>query len=346
MTDETLDLSLCCGGDEADPHEPDIPEVVMFGPGDDCGLDVQAASPGDLPFPFSNAHAIPYSVPQNLRQPVVRGWKEHHDYKPVGVTWHWAVCTKLEILDRVIGGPRTSSSADYPRSDASAHYGIGKTFAEGVSRYVSIEDCSWHAGAGQKMRWDGAPFLATVPSDKGSRCCIGIEIANMGHAYRGDHGSKVLGTAGDSLDVDPWTVDQLAMCIHVGKEIVDRWPHIRPEHHHGHHDLCPGRKEDVASFPFALVLRGIYDDATIRDVWTPLWSALGRQRALLALGGDLGKWGADGAWGGQSRRALLAFQEAHGLQVNGQWTSHVCRAMDAALLDEGLELTDVVADPD
>ena len=134
------------------------------------------------------------------------------------------------------------------------------------------------------------------------------------------------------------------MAIAVGKEIVARWPNIRPEDHHGHHDLCPGRKEDVASFPFARVLRGIYGTTDVRDVWTPLWSVMGRQRALVAAGYSMAPYGADGDWGGLSKAALKQFQADHGLPVNEFWTLGVSRAVDAALAEKGLDLHQVVQD--
>jgi N-acetyl-anhydromuramyl-L-alanine amidase AmpD len=113
------------------------------------------------------------------------------------------------------------------------------------------------------------------------------------------------------------------MCIQVGREIVDRWPHIGVRDHHGHHDIAPDRKIDVAGFPFARVLRGIYADPTIPDVWSPFETVHQRQRALIALGFDLGAAGADGDWGRKSRDALLAFQRQHRMADNGMWSTFV-----------------------
>ncbi len=39
--------------------------------------------------------------------------------------------------------------------------------------------------------------------------------------------------------MQPWTDEQLRMCIEIGREIVARWPHIGPDDRHGHHDICP-----------------------------------------------------------------------------------------------------------
>jgi len=125
------------------------------------------------------------------------------------------------------------------------------------------------------------------------------------------------------MRVQPWTEEQIFMMITVGKEIVARWPGIGVRDHHGHHDICPGYKQDVAGFPFARVLRGIYDDDTIPDVWTPLWLPRQRQEALVALGYDLGRSGVDGDWGRFSDAALRRFQRQHGMLENGMWTSFV-----------------------
>ena len=114
------------------------------------------------------------------------------------------------------------------------------------------------------------------------------------------------------MKVQPWTGEQFEMMVAVGKEILDRWPHIPPEHHHGHHDICPGYKQDVAGFAFAGLLRRIYEDETIPDIWGPLWTTTARQKVLLFLGYDLGPWGADGDWGEWSQRALDKFQEIQG----------------------------------
>lgn len=325
--------------DQPDIVEPDVPEIVSFSSDSGPPLLPEIPQGPDQPFAVTNEHGVPYGE----GQPVGYRWRAHHDLQPRGVTWHWTAGWKLAHADAALGGPWKEGMKN--RRKASSHYGIGRTFAEGVSRYVSLEDRSWHAGAGQKVRWDGAIYDGSQRDDKGARTCLGVEVVNRGHDYTGDDGVKVAGVGGHRLNVQPWTEEQLVMCIHVGKEIVGRWNHLRPEDHHGHHDLCPGRKEDVGSFPFARVLRGIYNDESIRDVWSPLWSAAGRQRALIALGYDLGKWGADGSWGGQSRKALLTFQEDHGLVAHGYWSTFVCRAVDDALLEKGLDLDDVTAEP-
>ena len=110
------------------------------------------------------------------------------------------------------------------------------------------------------------------------------------------------------------------MMIAIGQEIVARWPHIGPRHHHGHHDLCPDYKVDPVGFPFARVLRGIYDDPAIPDVWTPTWIVRGRRRALAELGYGVGD---GGLWTPACDAALRDFQSRHALAPNGRWSTFV-----------------------
>ena len=115
------------------------------------------------------------------------------------------------------------------------------------------------------------------------------------------------------------------MMAAVGKEIIARWPHIGPRDHHGHHDLCPTYKQDVLGFPFARVLRAIYSNEDIPDVWSDVWSLEGRQRSLARLG--FYRYRVDGDWRRRSAAALREFQKAAGLHVNGWWTTWVCWAV-------------------
>ena len=133
------------------------------------------------------------------------------------------------------------------------------------------------------------------------------------------------------------------MMVAVGKEILERWPDIQPVHHHGHHDICPGYKQDVAGFPFAALLREIYSDEAIPDVWGPLWTTLARQKVLLRLGYDLGPWGADGHWGEWSQRALDSFQQECGAVRVPHWTTFTCWDAHNALERIGSSVAEVVA---
>ena len=173
------------------------------------------------------------------------------------------------------------------------------------------------------MLWDGT---RSTEQKKGARACIGIETCNVGYSRPGHPESADWIEAVNTdckwrMKIQPWTEEQIEMMVHVGKEIVERWPHIKWYHHHGHHDICPGYKQDVAGFPFARVLRSIYDDESIPDVWSPLWTPEARQRILIALGYDLGHWRDDGDWGHFSHRALAQFQSDQGAFIIPHWTT-------------------------
>lgn len=274
-------------------------------------------------------------IPLAAGQAVNRGWMPSLGSRPQAVTWHWTVTRDLALCRRVLGGADAER-----RGEASAHYGVGRSFAEGVDRYVSLENRSWHAGKAQTLRWDGKAVAR--PDDKGSRTSIGVETVAMGAAQGGvKAGPDWILTAtpdGKAIRVQPWTDEQVQMMIAVGREIVLRWPHIGVRDHHGHHDICPGYKIDVCGFPFARVLRGIYDDPGIPDVWSPLETVRQRQRALIALKHDLGPTGADGAWGKRSAAALKRFQAENGMVVNGAWSTFVCWKLFEALDARGIAL--------
>jgi len=291
------------------------------------------------PFRMSNDHMIPVEKGQAVNA----GW---FGRRPEGVTWHWGVVRNLDVLTAVIGGAHAER-----RGKASAHYGIGRSFREGVHRYVSLENGSWHAGKHQTLRWDGLPLVSQ--SDKATRSCIGIETATMGETPDGGphagYSIRAASPLGKTMWIQPWTEEQVTMCVAVGVEIVARWPHIGPTRHHGHHDLCPTDpnentyKVDVIGFPFARILRGIYPNVVIPDVWTPLLTQVQRQRALLVAGYDLGR--ADGVWGPKSRAALLAFQRARGMVPNGCWSTFVSRRLYDTLAAKRINLADAAGAP-
>lgn len=64
------------------------------------------------------------------------------------------------------------------------------------------------------------------------------------------------------------------------------------------------------------------------------------QEALISLGYDCGRWGADGDFGDATDRALRAFQRAQGLAVDGEYGPKSRAAMEAALL-EGLSEVEI-----
>lgn len=263
-------------------------------------------------------------IPVEAGQAVSRGWTTATGMRPMGVTWHWTATPDLATCRRVLGGGRAER-----KGVASAHFAVGRSLAEGVDCYVSLNDRSWHAGIGQTLRWDGRGSDA---STKGSRSTIGVETVNLGYARQGVVAAAdwilVAGIDGRrKFRVEPWTEAQVELMIALGKHILARWDHIGMRDHHGHHDLCPGYKDDVIGFPFARVLRGIYG-LDVPDVWSPFASPILRQRALLLCGASLGnsgpkRDGVDGLWGRISDRALMNFQAANGLVPNGKWSTFV-----------------------
>ena len=281
-------------------------------------------------------------IPFGPTQSVSRGWTSATGFEPKGVTWHWTATRDLKTCNDVLGGPNAER-----KGIASAHYAVGRSFAEGVARYVSIEDRSWHAGIHQTIAWDGTPVKSG--DQKGTRTTIGVETVNIGDA-RGDIAAEadwIVAAEPNGthvMKVQPWTEEQITMMIEIGKIIVTRWPGIGFRNHHGHHDLCPNYKQDVAGFPFARVLRGIYGKEEIPDVWSPFWRPKGRQIALLSLGYDLGPSKADGKWGQYSDIALRRFQREHGLTENGLWTTFVnWRMYDRLTHDERRDVLDLAA---
>ncbi|WP_426123476.1 N-acetylmuramoyl-L-alanine amidase [Pararhizobium sp. PWRC1-1] len=289
-----------------------------------------------MAFKYNNSAIIPLKPGHS----VSKGWTSVTGNKPMGVTWHWTAIESLSVTRSVLGGPSATS-----KGIASAHYGIGRTFAEGVDRYVSLENRSWHAGKNQVMRWDGKKSLKT---ESGARACIGIETCNLGYERPGVPAKadwiKAVNTDSKWLmKMQPWTDEQFEMMVAVGKEILARWQHIEVRHHHGHHDICPGYKQDVAGFSFAKLLRRIYDDDDIPDVWADLWSTQARQKILVFLGYDLGPWGADGHWGEFSQRALDDFQKQCKAVRVPHWTTFTCWDVHDALATRGTTIAAVTA---
>src|ERR1041385_920795 len=81
-------------------------------------------------FSFSDAAMIPLTAGQSVN----RGWTSVSGNKPMGVTWHWAAIESLAATRKALGGANATN-----KGVSSAHYGVGRTFAEGVDRYVSLE---------------------------------------------------------------------------------------------------------------------------------------------------------------------------------------------------------------
>lgn len=259
-----------------------------------------------------------WMIPVSSGHAVSKGWTSYTGKAPLGVTWHWTATWDLKTCNKILGG-----ATALRKGEASCHYGIGRSLSEGIAQYVSLDNRSWHAGAGQEKETDGRPLRSS--RYKGSRATIGIETVHIGYTRKGvpalDDYRDVATQTGQTITVAPWTPEQIAMMIDVGKRIVERWPDIGPRDHHGHHDICPGRKVDVAGFPFAAVLCGIYGEGTVPDVWTKYWSILERQRTLVKHGADIA---IDGDWGRMSGAALLRFQKANGWIEDGLWDTFLC----------------------
>lgn len=287
-----------------------------------------------------------WMIPVQSGQAVTRGWARG---APRGITWHWPVAERNITVARTIGGPRAER-----KGVASAHCSIGRTYADGIWFFVGLENASWHAGKFQTLNVFGEPVSS--PAEKGSRDTYGIEVCSMGASYVPKAGwFPAADQLGNPIWCQPWTEEGLEMCIKVALEVVKRFPHIRPEHHHGHYDICPVQtdgkvyKIDPIGFPFARVLRGVYAQEDIYDHWTPTLTVIQRQRALVAAGMDLGlsgprRDGADGAWGRRSREALIAFQRSRRLAANGCWNTFTSRELARVLRGKGMDLARVTAD--
>ena len=261
-----------------------------------------------------------YLIPVESGQAVSKGWG---DYKgPLGVTWHWTATWDLATCRKILGGPDAMR-----KGQASAHYCVGTTSEEGIDRYVTKEDRSWHAGAGQTLTWEGR---GSTRATSGTRTTIGIETVNIGYA-QDDWTLWATPDCRHELSIPPWTETQIDMMVELGAWLNHHFPNIGPLDHHGHSDICPGRKLDPIGFPWMEVLEGIYGPGSLEDVWTPYQSIAQRQQALIDLGYDLGSWGADGDWGRMSGSALAAFQRDARIEEDGYWTVFTARAIRAGL---------------
>ena len=272
-----------------------------------------------------------HMIPLESGQAVSKGWVSYTQHKPMGVTWHWTAGSTLDSCNKALGGANA-----WRKGKASAHFGVGRTFEEGVAQYVSLENRSWHAGLNQTLRWDGGKCKQGGKKYSGARTTVGIETVNVGYARKGfvaesDWIEGATANGKVTRFIQPWTEEQIEMCIVLGKHIQKRWGHLTWEDHHDHQDLCAGYKEDSIGFPFARVLRGIYADPSIPDMWSPFLLIEQRQQALIDLGYDLGKWGADGDWGRASDGALRDFQRDSKMVENGMWTTFVSKAIYKAL---------------
>lgn len=303
----------------------------------------------DLEFPIDDSWLIPVGVPGHAVSS--SGWT-YTDGVPNSITWHWTATWDRDLCDKLLGGddairkPKWNEEEQRWQGGASAHFCVGRTYEEGISQYVSLEHRSWHAGAGQSLRWDGQKANYDGKFLSGSRTSIGIETVEVGFERqdipREDDWINVYDTDGkNEMWIQPWTDEQVDMMIFLGRKIVEKYPNITFLDHHGHMDTSPGYKQDPAlAFPFAKVLSGIYKKE-IPDVWTPFFMIKPRQRALEVLGYDLGTWGADGDWGTVSTNALKQFQKDRGIHPDGKWSTFVCWEIYFALQDKDLSIEQV-----
>lgn len=312
------------------------------------------ATPADVPapeltWPTLQHHQLnrEHLIPLGDGNAVSRGWTNANK-RPEGITWHWSATWDIELLTKLLGGKNAMR-----KGAASAHAGVGRTIADGVHIYVEPENRSWHAGKNQTLRWDGKPVREDGQDSRGSRTTIGIETVNVGFARNGVKAEDdwiIADTANGKTRylIQPWTEEQLQLMVGLGRYYVELFPHIGVRDHHDHQDLCPGYKVDSIGLPFARLLRGIYRDPTIPDVWTPFLLVEGRQRALQMLGYDLGtsgpkKDGVDGDWGRLSDNALQKLQRDMALVDNGFWTSFVSWAVYDLMKHRGLDFGAITA---
>lgn len=268
-------------------------------------------------------------IPVKRGNAVSKGWGKFD--KPQAVTWHWTATWDLATCRKILGG-----TSPLRKGRASAHFGVGRSWDEGMDRYVTLDNRSWHAGAGQTLTWEGKPSSRAT---SGVRTSVGIETVHIGYARRGveaqaDWAKWATPNGRHELPIPPWPQEQIEMMIALGSYIVSRFDYLRPEDHHGHADLCPGRKFDVMGFPWLPVLEGIYGSGSVEDVWTPYQTVEQRQQALIDLGYDLGRWGADGDWGRMSSSALEDFQKDQGIVEDGYWTLFTARAVHKTLKEK------------
>ena len=107
----------------------------------------KAKDEGDLPV-WEGEINEEYLIPLEKGQAVIAGW--YGGMGPKGVTWHWTATSTLKSCRRILGGADASR-----KGQASAQYGVGRSFEEGTDRYVALTNRSYHAGKGQNIRWDG-----------------------------------------------------------------------------------------------------------------------------------------------------------------------------------------------
>ena len=115
-----------------------------------------------------------FPIPLEAGQSVSKGWTKATAGVPVGVTWHWTASYDLSVCRKALGGAQAGR-----KGVASAHFAVGRSRADGIDRYVALENRSWHAGINQVLRWDGKPSDAAT---KASEDQIRAMMAAWGHS--------------------------------------------------------------------------------------------------------------------------------------------------------------------
>jgi N-acetylmuramoyl-L-alanine amidase len=145
--------------------------------------------------------------------------KGRSGYQPIAIVIH--------VMQGTLLG--TDSWFADPKSEVSAHYGIGKNGE--VHRYVLEIDTAWHAGRVYEPTWK---LLKTA--DNG-------EVVNPN--------SYTIGIEHEGTEDTDWTDDMYAASSAIIAEIAQRWDiPLDRGHIIGHHEIyalktCPGNKVDL-----------------------------------------------------------------------------------------------------
>lgn len=139
-----------------------------------------------------------------------------HTYRPIAIVVH--------IMQGSLSG--TDSWFGDPKSQVSAHYGIGKS--GDIHRYVLETDSAWHAGRVNDPSWD---LLITA----GNGYVVNPNYYTIGIEHEGDENSE-------------WTDEMYASSTALIADIARRWNiPLDRKHIIGHHEIysiktCPGNK--------------------------------------------------------------------------------------------------------
>ena len=236
-------------------------------------------------------------IPIQPGQAVSRGWTRYVG-KPVGVTWNVSA-TSLEVLRKQVGGRNAEL-----KGKKSWHFGVGRTRAEGLDRYVGIENRSWHTGEDdlQVLRYDGKPARYEGLWWSGARTTIGVNLV---------------------LPDDKWTEEQTSMMVELGLYLQKRLPWLKWTDHHLQSDLCPSKTLERRP-PLTQILRGLYGE-DVPDLSWNYETPQEQQAALKRLGFPVK---AHARWTPAGKSALQTFQEKNGLFPTGVWSTFVSQAMD------------------